>query len=118
MAPVAPVTSERFPYLPIRLSVDQQVIDVEALVDTGFNGDLVMPLDLIGGVTPSSHLYWALADGSPVRAPVYRGAVQLGSLGTFPILVTALGDEPIIGRGLTDRFRVILDHGRRLIVEP
>ena len=33
-------------------------------------------------------------------------------------VVTILGDEPLIGRRLTDRFRVILDHGARVIVEP
>ena len=27
-------------------------------------------------------------------------------------------DEPLVGRMVTDRFTLILDHGRRLIVEP
>jgi hypothetical protein len=39
-------------------------------------------------------------------------------LGPFPVVVTSLGDEPLIGRRLTDRFRVIEDHGARVIVEP
>jgi hypothetical protein len=33
-------------------------------------------------------------------------------------VVIAVGDEPLVGRGVTDEFRVILDHGRRVIVEP
>jgi hypothetical protein len=35
----------------------------------------------------------------------------------FEGVVIALGDEPLVGRGVTDRFTVILDHGRQLIVE-
>jgi hypothetical protein len=29
-----------------------------------------------------------------------------------------LGDEPIMGRGIGDRYRMVLDHGQRLVVEP
>ena len=113
------VISTRFPYLPIRLVVNRQAIEVEAFLDTGFDGDVVMPRPLMSTTaSPDSYLYWALADGSSVRAPAYLGTVEMKPLGSFPVVVTILGDEPLIGRRLTDRFRVILDHGARVIVEP
>lgn len=113
------VGSARFPYVPIRLVVGQQVIEVEAFLDTGFDGDVVMPRGSVRrGTRRTSYLYWTLPDNSVVSAPAYPGTVEIGRLGSFPVLVTVLGDEPIIGRRLTDRFRVILDHGSAVIVEP
>jgi hypothetical protein len=87
--------------------------------DTGFDGDVVMPRAPISSTAnPDSFLYWALADGSPVRAPAYLGTVHMKPLGSFPVVVTILGDEPLIGRRLADRFRVTRDHGARVIIEP
>ncbi len=34
------------------------------------------------------------------------------------IHITAMGDEPIIGRGIISQFTVTLDHGQRIVVEP
>jgi hypothetical protein len=49
---------------------------------------------------------------------MYFGTVQVNDVGSLDALITALGDEPIVGRGVTDRFRLILDHGTQVIVEP
>ncbi len=112
------VVSARYPYVPVQLVVDQQVIEVEAFLDTGFDGDIVIPRGLISrGARPTSYLYWTLADNSIVQAPAYPGTAAIGQLGSFPVLVTMLGDEPIVGRRVTDRFRVTLDRGRRLVIE-
>jgi hypothetical protein len=59
-----------------------------------------------------------MADGSRVATRVYLGSAELTGLsGSYPIAIAALGDEAIVGRGLTDRFLLILDHGRRLTIE-
>jgi hypothetical protein len=42
----------------------------------------------------------------------------VGNLASFPGAITAIGSESLVGRGVIDRFRVILDHGRNIIVEP
>ncbi|GEM_PF-4457774 len=44
------LTSWRFPYLPISLHLRQTrigeiIADMEALLDTGFDGDVIVPLD-------------------------------------------------------------------------
>lgn len=112
------VVSARFPYLPLHLEVRHRVADVEALLDTGFDGDVIVPSHLVtNGQAPNGHLRWELADGSRVLAPYYLGMVRIGTLGPYPVVVTALGDEPMVGRKLIERFTVILDHGQRLIVE-
>jgi len=112
-------TSSRFPYLPLLVSVRQRSEAVEALVDTGFDGDVSVPPGTVtAGEPPDGYSPWILADGSEVLTPAYDGTVQLGSFARFPAIVIALGDEPVPGRGVTDRFRVILEHGRRLLIEP
>jgi predicted aspartyl protease len=113
------LVSSRFPYVPIRVEVRQRTGDFEALLDTGFDDDVVVPASWSGnGQPPDGHVRLELGDGSLVVAPYYDGTAGLAGLGSFPVLVIALGDEPIVGRGLTDRFRVTLDHGQRVIVEP
>jgi hypothetical protein len=44
--------------------------------------------------------------------------MTIEDLGTLDCNVIAMGDEPLVGRAVSDRFMVILDHGRQLIVEP
>lgn len=112
------LTSSHFPYLPLRLQIHRRILDVEALLDTGFDGDVAIPPELIAGdQPPDGYLPCQLADGSHVLAPVHHGVVQVGDIGSFPIVFLALGGEPLVGRGISDRFTIILDHGQHLIVE-
>lgn len=111
--------SERFPYLPLRLEVRNRTYAVEALIDTGFAGYVAVAAELLAdGEPPDDYHAWILADGAQVVAPFYLGAVHVGDIGSFPAAITALGDEPIVGRGITDTFRLTLDHGELGIVEP
>ena len=111
--------SERFPYLPLRFEVRNRTYDVEALIGTGFDGFVAVPAELLAnGEPPDDYQSRLLADGSKVAAPFYFGTVRVGDIGSLPAAITTLGDEPIVGRRVTDRFRVILDHGERVVVEP
>jgi hypothetical protein len=51
-------------------------------------------------------------------APVYRGTVQVGPFGPYRTVITVLGDEPLVGRRLMERFTVTLVHGDRVIIDP
>ena len=112
------ITSSRFPYLPIRLQVRQQTYEAEALIDTGFDGGIAVPPDLLEGQPPDWYQRWTLADGSQVLAPAYLGTAQVGHFQPAPILIIALGDEYLLGLNVVTLFTVILDHGQRVIVEP
>ena len=112
------LVSERLPYLPLRLEMRGRSYTVEALIDTGFDGDVAVPPDLLANHEPDDYQRWTLADGSIVYTPMYFGTVHVNGVGMLDALITALGDEPIVGRGVTDRFRLILDHGMQVIVEP
>jgi predicted aspartyl protease len=93
--------------------------DVEALLDTGFNGDVVVPNGFITTTAPPNIEYRArLADDTPRVLGLYYGYGQVGEFDRFPIAVAMTGREFLIGRGVSDRFRIILDHGQHVIVEP
>lgn len=110
--------SSRFPYLNIQFEARHTNRRVEAFFDSGFDGDLAVPKALIAnGDPPDGHQIWRLADNSEILVSYYLGTVSLGRLGTFDAVIVTIGDEPLIGRGITDQFNVILDHGKRLIVE-
>ncbi len=112
------VISSEFPYLLITLSVRERTEEVTALLDTGFDGYVVVPPGLItNGKPPDSHIRWTLADGSSVQAPSYLGTVRIGDFAAIEAVITVLGDEPIVGRSVTDRYNVTLDHGQRVLVE-
>ncbi len=61
---------------------------------------------------------WELGDGSVTEGQDYIGGVEIvGLYGKGEARITAIGNEFIIGRAIIDRYRVILDHGRRVEVE-
>ena len=74
MAINQPLVSNNFPYLPLRLDVGQHSLDLEALLDTGFDGDGAMPSSVLAAEgAPAGYVDCRLADGSVVSAPVLRG---------------------------------------------
>jgi predicted aspartyl protease len=109
----------RYPYLPVTVHIGSHAVAVEALVDTGFDGYLVLQPSLLSTeLTTDFYLRLELADGSSLQSPAYIGTIRVGNLASFPGAITAIGSESLVGRGVIDRFRVILDHGRNIIVEP
>lgn len=112
------LVSPRFPYLPVRVLVQGRVIVTEALIDTGFDGHVILPAGALGDqLVPDGDLGWILGDSSTVVAPYFVGSAAIGDIAQIPVVVTTLGAEALVGRGVTDLFTVILDHGDQVIVE-
>jgi len=112
-----------FPYVRIRLHLDGQSeveIDEDALLDTGFDGQVILPAAMLTQLgVPDSTRHRILADGSRALSQRYSGVIELAGLPEqIPVSVDVIGDEVMIGRRLIEPFRVILDHGREVIVEP
>ena len=113
------VESDRFPYLPVRLSLHGRKTEFEALLDTGFDGGLAVSESAVAnGQAAEWNLTVFLADGSLVDDPAYLGTVQVGELPPVTTIIVTLGDEPILGRAVSDQFNITLDHGQRIVVEP
>ena len=120
MAQSNQITSTNYPFLRIVAQSRSWQHETLALIDTGFDGALAVPLSVVETLgDPDTSTDWQQADGSIAEAPVYYGAVQIVNLAAIPELaIIALGNEYILGREILDRFEIILDHGQRVIVRP
>ena len=107
--------SSPFPFLRIKVMLGDRDYEEDALLDTGFNGDVAVPyhveLDPSGRTTEL-----ILGDGSLIRARSQLGQVQLGDLEPVPAEIIAMGSNFVIGTGILRHYEVILDHGQRVIV--
>ncbi len=114
------MTPAPYPSLAIRFAVETVGGDAFALVDTGFEGHLVVPESLTGTLPrPIYARRVRTASGEIVPVPVYLGTVELlDQPGAVEALIIALGDEYLIGIEPLNHFAVTFDHGQRVIVDP
>ena len=113
-----PLVSHHFPYIPIQIGVRHREESVEALLDTGFDGDVILPEGFIGNGDPADdHLPWRMANESIIHAPAYWGWLKIGKITFSEVLISVLGNKTIIGRQIIKRFKITIDHGKRVIVE-
>ena len=115
------LSSSNFPYLPahIQIGISKISLDVEALVDTGFGGGIAIPKNIVDlSHLPYMTTHWILADGTEILAKAYLGYAQIGNFDPINCTIALLGDEPLIGREVINSFKIILDHGRKIILEP
>ena len=110
-----------YPFLLVHIRIHDWEHETLALVDTGFEGSLVIPYSAFDSRLgdPDTSSNWSLADGSIVETPVYVGSLEIKDLSAIPdVVVSLLGSEYILGRNVIDRFEIILDHGQTLTFRP
>jgi len=113
--------SLRVPYITIRIRIlgGGPEIETDALVDTGYDGHLILPvIRLPDEVEPFTQRWLQSADGHLSRLPIYRGEVEIVGLpAILPCSTVIGGSEVLLGRKILDSFRVTFDHGREIVVE-
>jgi predicted aspartyl protease len=123
------LTSNKYPFLPLTIHVrvtnrKQIDLDAEALIDTGFSGDIVVPTTgELKEFPPDAYATWTMADGSEVLAPIFLGTIRFPELDEdmaemVGVTVTVLGDAALIGQSILKHFTLTLDHGKQVILEP
>lgn len=112
------MTSPRFPILRIRVELAGRVFEENALLDTGFDGEIVIPKSRAQGLQPDDIGRFVFPDGTEVEPELFKGVARLNDLEPVPVEIIALGAEFIVGIRLLSRYEVILDHGQRVIVNP
>lgn len=91
-------------------AADGQAVEVEFVLDTGYNGSLSLPPEVIVSLTLPARgsRYVTLGDGSTVLLNIYRATVVWDGQ---PRLVQVMETEDVslIGMSLLYGYRVILD---------
>lgn len=102
------------PFLPVELAGLHRTVTLQALVDTGFDGDLCIPLAMAMtiGLELKDADYVELADGSIRRELIFRGTVRVGDLSPREgEIVLTDSEQPLIGAGMFEGLRLEIDYG-------
>jgi clan AA aspartic protease len=96
-----------------------RVLEIDALIDTGFSGFLSLPPDMIAslGLLPHGKTLGTLADGTKSFFPVYRAIISWHGQprATF---VNAIESHPLLGMGAlyeSELFMRIIDGGEVVV---
>jgi len=114
------LVSRDYPYVQVRVTVRSFSSLFRALLDTGFDGHLVLPEALGSQLgNPDQLVKTRLADGTERDSPLYLGGVEVVGLGVVYLArLTLLGDECLMGQGIIRRLKVTFDHGSQIVIEP
>jgi len=95
------VNSQLEPVVPVVIRGPQNEVEIDAIVDTGFNGALTLPPDVIAalGLRLKSRGRGVLADGSESFFDVYE-ALVLWSGRVLSISVGSADAAPLLGMSL------------------
>lgn len=105
------VNAKRQPIISLIVGGDAgQEVTVEALLDTGYNGSLMLPLEQVEAlalrfIRTDTTL---VADGRRVPVPVYAARVIWDGTERLTSIVAA-GTQPLLGMSLTLGHRVIVE---------
>lgn len=82
------------PTVPIRVRGDSMSIDVNAVVDTGFTGELTLPLELVEDLDLEfdAEMTAMLADGTLVQTVSYFGIVEWNGVDRSITVMAGEGD--------------------------
>ncbi len=93
-----------YPYLQVQCRIYDREFDASGLVDTGFDGGLVIPeSERFGLPQPPRQVLVRLGDGSLARTGEFVGTVSLGKR-QMKVTVMFLGEEYLIGRHRSTTF--------------
>ncbi len=101
----------------VKLSVrapDGRQREVEAILDSGFNGSLTLPADIVEalGLPWRTHSRFTLANGRDEHLDIYAANVVWAGV-ERRVLIEATGNVPLLGMALLEdhevRFRVVDD---------
>ena len=93
------------------------MMEIEAWVDTGFTGELVIPQDQIMalGLPRSAVVTAELGDGSHTVLEVYSCLIEwFGRVQQIEVIANT-GTSPLLGVGLLQGYRLIIDYASRTV---
>ena len=106
------------PKASVRVIGQRGSVELEAIIDTGFDGDLCLPIDaaLQLGLELHGRIAVELADGSRKLEFVFLGQVEFQGQGREAPIVLPESEDALIGTALLARYRLTVDFGTGEIV--
>jgi len=98
-------------------TVTATTLDVDAWIDTGFTGELVLPQSRIAalGLPPSAVVTAELGDGSTTLLEVYSCLIEwFGRLHPIEVLANT-GTFPLLGVGLLQGHKLAIDYAAHTV---
>lgn len=103
-----------YPYLDIVLSIGTSELLGEALPDTGYDGDVIVPRLLASEIAAAPiQSVLRMADQHPVHVDTWDGQLDLNGA-PFTVQISAFGDEFIVGRGVLNQLEICFCFGREV----
>lgn len=98
--------------LTLRSISSKQLFEITAWVDTAFNGELVVPRSLIESMMlqQSAGIRARLADGNEVTLESYSCTIDWFGTSKNVEVIANNGDLPLLGIGLLNHHRLIVDY--------
>lgn len=98
--------------LSIRVERVEQAYEVDAWVDTAFDGELVMPRRLIedAALPQSAAIEARLADGASVTLETYSCVLDWFDAAVAVEVIANEGEFPLLGTGLLKGRRLVIDY--------
>jgi len=100
---------------------DGQQETVEFQIDTGFNGSIQLPMEIVVrlGLVQEEPVTMRLSNGNRVQVPVYRASVVWDGA-EKSVDLPAAGRQPLLGTGLLDghRLNAAIKPSGRVTIKP
>jgi len=103
------------PRLKVKVIGLRGIIELDAIVDTGFNGDICIPITLavqLGLILEYVHEV-ELADGSRKRVPVYSCDIELNGLKKRAEVILTDGTDALIGANMLKTSTITVNYTAR-----
>jgi clan AA aspartic protease len=97
--------------LPVKFLLSSDtILSVDFVVDTGFNGYLTLPVGAVGAMNLPlfSTTITILADGTRAEIPTHVATIDWHDRELL-VPVLAMGTKPLLGIGLLDRCRLVVE---------
>jgi hypothetical protein len=104
----------RYPEVQVILSIGTMDLEIEAWLDTGFEGGIAIPASMEHDILASAgESTVQVADGHQIIVPTWMGSVEIAEA-VFQCEVVALGSRVLLGLQVMDRMDVLFQRGARV----
>lgn len=93
-------------------------IPIDALVDTGFSGDIMAPEAVVKslGLVRLGVTWYEMADGRPVECSEYEGVLDWMGESRPAVVTSSNAQGALVGMGILGAYRVVLDGPSKSVV--